>query len=97
VSDKKQKKRAAVRDELVDVAQRLVNSQEGVENAYVTGYVVALEIQFPGHGAPLVHWFAGNGMPVAQTDEPGLASHRVDGLLRRVLRDLYSNRASDEV
>lgn len=97
MSDKKQKKRAALRDELVEAAQRLVNSQDGVENAYVTGYVVALEVQFPGHSAPLVHWFAGNGMPVAQTDDPGLASHRVDGLVRQVLRDMCSNRASDEV
>ena len=61
----------------------------------VTGYVLIAEGVLPS-GYTSVAWSWGNGQPPGTDGLTGLAIHRVDGLLRHVVREIYGDRGASE-
>lgn len=91
--------RIQVRKDVIDAGTRYANAWEEIDNAYVTGYILVLEIQTPTHKAPYVQWITGNGSPPNQEgeDTAGMAEHRVEGMLRSALRTVLSDEASTDL
>lgn len=91
--------RNEAREQAIIAGQRLWDSYAVVDDDYggaiVTGYVVIVEAVLP-NGYTSVAWMGGNGQPPGSQGLTGLASHRVDGLCRHVIREIYDDNVSCE-
>lgn len=88
----------AARRLAVEACATWIDSFEGYEGAFVTGYVLIVETQVVG-AAPIVSWMSGNGVqPSADSDvTEGLATHRVAGMLDTAKRHLDARTIADQL
>jgi hypothetical protein len=80
---------------IVQAAGEHVDQFEGWEGSICTAFVTILELHSPeGHRCCI--WFTGNGVDPGETHDEGLDSWRVEGMVRKVLRDLDSRNVTAE-
>lgn len=93
--------RNAARLKAIESAQELWDSygvvDEDYSGAVVTGYVLVAEAVLPS-GYTSIAWCAGNGQPPSMegTGYTGLAAHRVDGMVRAVIRSVDHDTGATE-
>ena len=66
----------------------------GTRGALVTGYVVVFEVA-DGSGYSACMWLTGSGGEPKEEYLEGLPSWRVEGLVRKVLRDIHCENVAD--
>jgi hypothetical protein len=91
--------RNQARAEAVEAGQRLWQSYGVVDDAYdgavVTGFVLVVEAVLPS-GYTSIAWCSGNGQPPGTEGITGLPRHRVDGMVRHVIREVYDDAGASE-
>lgn len=80
--------RRAARKALTEAHAQLADAFEATAGAICTGYVTVYELT-TAEGRYCM-WLTGNGGDPDETDDEGLDSWRMEGLLRKALRDLDS-------
>lgn len=87
-------KRRAARRLIVEAAGEHIDQFEGWEGALCTGYVVIYELT--GADGRCCLWLTGNGADPDEEHDEGLDSWRVEGMVRKVLRDLDTRNVTQD-
>jgi hypothetical protein len=72
---------------LVEAADAHIDAFDAWQGALCTAYVAIFEYN-DGNGHRCCVWLTGNGADPKEGEEEGLDSWRVEGMVRKVLRDL---------
>ena len=80
-------KRREARRLIVQAAGEHIDQFEGWEGSLCTAYVAILELVHPD-GKRCCIWLTGNGVMPGDDEDEGLDSWRVEGMVRKVLRDM---------
>ncbi len=78
------------RQKMVEACAAWIDQWDWTAGSIVTGYVVIMETTRPD-GEVDCTWATGSGADVSDLDDAPLVSWRVEGLARKVIRDIYSN------
>lgn len=79
-------KRLAARRAILEAAALHADAFDATAGALCTGYVFVIELT--GADGRYCVWLTGNGGNPDDVNDEGLDSWRVDGLVRKVLRDI---------
>lgn len=88
-------KRREARQHIVQAAEAHIDQFEGWEGSLCTAYVTILELVHPD-GQRCCIWLTGNGVLPTDDRDEGLDSWRVEGMVRKVLRDLDARNVTQE-
>ena len=80
---------------IVQASGEYVDQFDGWEGSICTAFIAILELHSPdGHRCCV--WFTGNGAEPSDERDEGLDSWRVEGMVRKVLRDLDAQNVTAE-
>lgn len=88
-------KRREARQLIVQAANAHIDQFDGWEGSICTAYVAILEMHRPGGGRCCI-WLTGNGVDPSESADEGLDSWRVEGMVRKVLRDLDAHNVTQD-
>jgi hypothetical protein len=92
--DETREARIKARKLMSQAGAEYADAYEVTSGALVTGYVSVFE--FTTAEGRYCLWLTGTGGEPDQEHTEGLDSWRVEGMVRKVLRDIYSKNTSDE-
>lgn len=88
-------KRRRSRQLIAEAAAEHIDQFEGWEGSICTAFVTILEYHAPD-GTRCCVWLTGNGAQPSEDNEEGLDSWRVEGMVRKVLRDLDARNVTQD-